>query len=383
MKIAYISSPFLSDCDLPLIAELTKKGHKVTYLLQMSPSSRQATVINVPELKTEGGLFSATEYPALDYLKNYLPLNQVLVVNMPRARDAAPSSLRAVWQTYRFIKKGKFDVVQVTRPLRYGSFLYYAFRKRMVMTMHDPLPHSSDRNRLNRLHRWVAFRAVDHFIVLSSSLREEFVEKCHLQGKEVYVSKLGAYDILTHVRPEPMNLPQKYVLFAGSINPHKGIRYLCEAMRKLKPSHPDLHLVIAGRGEFDFDIDSYVAECQITLINRFVTDGELVTLIRRSEFVVCPYTDATQSGVIMSSFAFNKPVLATNVGALGEMLADGRHGLLVPPCDSEALATAISNMLRPEMLRRMAGNIASDYSIGDRSWADIARKTVEIYNNVK
>ena len=150
-------------------------------------------------------------------------------------------------------------------------------------------------------------------------------------------------------------------------------------MRQLRERCPDLHLVIAGRGNFDFDIESYVAQGNITLINRFVTDGELRTLLQQSLFAVCPYVDATQSGVIMSAFALSTPVLATNVGALPEMLTHGRHGLLVPPRDATALAEAVRQMLDADVLRRMEQAIDDDFRSGSRSWSKIAERTTEIF----
>ena len=379
MKIAYISSAFLADCDIPLLRELTKLGHEVSYYLQMSDSSRCATIINVGSLQSRGGLYSAECYPELTHLSAYLPLDHIRVINMPSAHDWSPSSLKAVWDAWRHIHRGGFDVVHLTSPLRYGAFLLYQLRRRIVLTMHDPLPHSSDMGWMNRFHRWVAFRLVDHFIVLSQSLREEFIKMYHLEKKHVHMSRLGIYDVLQESEPTDMQLPERFLLFVGSINPHKGIRYLCEAMEEVHRSHPDVHLVIAGRGRFDFDIDHYVQSLPLTLINRFVTDGELITLIRRSQFVVCPYVDATQSGVIMSTFAFNKPVLATQVGALGEMMEDGRHGLLVPPRDSHALTKGIMTMLTTEVLQDMEQNIANDFSSGQRSWSAIAKEHISIY----
>lgn len=382
MKIAYISSAFLADCDMPLIREIIKQGHEVYYYVQMSDSSRQATIINVERLQPKGGVHGAECYKGLAHLSAYLPLDHVKVINMPSPHDWAPSSVKAVWTAWRQIENGGFDVVHLTSPLRYGAFLLYMLRKKMVLTMHDPLPHSSDLGRMNRFHRFVAFRLVNHFIVLSESLREEFVQTYNLQKKHVYVSRLGVYDVLLQATPAEMQLPEKYILFVGSINPHKGIRYLCEAFEQIHEEHNDVHFVIAGRGCFDFDIEHFTSSLPVTVINRFVTDGELVTLLGNSLFTVCPYIDATQSGVIMSAFALGKPVLATRVGALGEMMEDGRHGLLVSPRDSNALAAAINDMLSDEVLGEMQRNINLDYTSGQRSWNDIAKQHINIYKAV-
>ncbi len=382
MRIAYVSSAFLADCDMPLLRELRALGHDVVYYLLMSPASNKATIIDVPALKETGGVFSAKEYPSLAHLEAYIPLENIFVVNMPKAHDWAPSSHSAVKSLVWHIKDGSFDVVHATSPLRYGCFPLYAFKDNMVMTMHDPLPHSSDMGWMNRLHRRVAFHEVRNFIVLSQSLREEFVSTCRLEGKNVYATGLSIYDPLLRVAPTPIALPERYVLFVGSIHPHKGIKYLCEAMERLVEGHTDLSLVIAGRGRFDFDIEAYASHLPIRLINRFVTDGELVSLIRGAVCVVCPYVDATQSGVVWSSFALSRPVIATQVGALPEMFTDGRHGLFVPPRDSEALARAICRMMEPEVADAMAENISRDFARGERSWQNIAQQTIDIYREV-
>ncbi|MBR0037204.1 MAG: glycosyltransferase family 4 protein [Bacteroidales bacterium] len=379
MKIAYISSAFLTDSELPLIQEMTRQGADVCYFLQMSDSSRQATIINVQAMKPKGGVYPATAFPDLASLSEFIPLDKVFVVNMPRPKDLHWQSLRAVWALYRMLRSQKFDVIHVTSPLRYGSFLLYLLRRRMVLTMHDPLPHSSDRNRLNRLQRWMAFQCVSRFIVLSASLRDEFIQTYHLQKKQVFVSRMGVFSHLQHTVGVPMNLPARYMLFTGSINPHKGIRYLCEALSLLKEPLP---LVIAGRGQFDFDIQPYLAAGNIHLINRFVTNEELYTLIKGSLFVCCPYKDATQSGVVLSAFALSKPVLATRVGALPEEIEEGRHGLLVEPCDAKALAQGIEAILQPGRLEAMSAAIQEDFSIGNRSWSHIAAETLKIYQTV-
>ncbi len=379
MKIAYISSPYLADTDLPLLRELRYAGHEVIYFLLVSPSSKQASVINIPELKPKAGIYQSQEFPSLKHLRNYLPASQIRIVNMPKAHDWAWSSLSAINKLYKYVNSKDFDLVHLTSPLRYGAFALYGLKNK-IMTVHDPIPHSSDRNPLNHFHRAVAWGRIKNFIILSESLKDTFIRAYKLKNKSVQVTGLSIYDMLQKVPAEPIaDLPENFILFEGSINPHKGIKYLCEAMEKL-PS--DLHLVIAGRGKFNFNIDDFASHLPIHIINRYVTNGELRTLIERSKMVVCPYIDATQSGVIMSAFALNTPVVATNTGALAEEFMAERHGKIVPPKDSDALAKAISEMLEPGVIETMAENIAHDFSEGEHSWATLAQKTIEAYKKV-
>ena len=79
-----------------------------------------------------------------------------------------------------------------------------------------------------------------------------------------------------------------------------------------------------------------------------------------------PFTDATQSGVIMTSYSLCKPVIATKVGGLTEMIDNGKSGILVPPKDIKALANAIINLLQDNKLYiDMQQYIKKQYYNGD------------------
>ena len=104
---------------------------------------------------------------------------------------------------------------------------------------------------------------------------------------------------------------------------------------------------------------------------------------RQCKYVVCPYTDATQSGVVMTAFAFGKPVIATRVGGLEEVVSHERTGLLVPPGDARALADAMLLLDGDRSrLERFAGAISALEREGEYSWDEIARKTAEVYRGV-
>ena len=275
----------------------------------------------------------------------------------------------------------KINIVHLTWPPRYGEFFTYLLRKRIVITMHDPLPHSSEDTWLNRLHRDVCFRLLNDFILLNETQKEEFIKTYHMGAKRVALSHLSAYTNLQNIKPQKPNV-SNYVLFFGGISSHKGIEYLCEAMDKVCKKHPDVKLVVAGKGKIYFDLNQYAiySNGHLVLLNRYLDDTELVGLIRSSLFVVCPYVDATQSGVIMSAFALNKPVIATNVGALPSMVKNGQYGTIVPPRDVTSLATAINTLIEDSQeIEAMTENIKHDYSKGKYSWNAIAQSITDIY----
>ena len=136
---------------------------------------------------------------------------------------------------------------------------------------------------------------------------------------------------------------------------------------------PNTKLIVAGRGKIYFDDTPYKGLDYITFDNRFLSVSELADLVRNCKYVVCPYKDATQSGVITTAFAFYKPVIGTNVGAIPEYVKDKQFGVIVPPCNSMALARAICTLEENKnIVDEYSRNIQTYYSQGEGSWKKIA-----------
>ncbi len=74
---------------------------------------------------------------------------------------------------------------------------------------------------------------------------------------------------------------------------------------------------------------------------RFIPDAEIATWFAAADVVLAPYRIEAQSGVALTAFHFARPVIATTVGGLPEIIQEGENGYLVPPDDPDALARAI------------------------------------------
>ena len=379
-KIAYISSSSFADCDFPLIENLAK-SNDVTYILRLTHNTKHKTIIHVDNLKRNGGVYRASEYPELKKLSTLLDMGNVFVLNMPGKHDFSLSNLVAQLRIFFFIKKRKFDVIHVTWPLRYGAFINYLHRHKMVLTVHDPLPHSDEDTLINRFHRSMAVRMISNFILLNESQKDDFISYYKLRNKKIFSSRLSIY---THLKTISPILPDKkdYILFFGNINPHKGVEYLCEAMLQVHERFPEKELIIAGSGTIYFDTSKFNTS-YITFINKYLSDSELCGLIQNSAFVVCPYIDATQSGVIMSAFSFYKPVIATNTGGLPEMVQNGCYGIITEPKSADELAQAMNQLCgNKQLLDTMSKNIEEDYSQGKNSWSHIAEGITNVYKEI-
>lgn len=129
---------------------------------------------------------------------------------------------------------------------------------------------------------------------------------------------------------------QKIILFFGFIRKYKGLDILLDAMAILKPAMPDLKLLIAG----EYYDDPKIYEQQIQRLNLqqnlilrtgFIPDSEIKNYLCAADVVVQPYRNATQSGVTPLAYHFEIPMIVTDVGALADMVPDGKAGLVAEP----------------------------------------------------
>lgn len=375
-KLAYISPTFFSNVDVPYIHAL--REHCDVYYFAIVPFDGRGYAINIKNLPEKGGIYPACDFPETKQFAGLIDLNKTYIVYQKYRSSFSISNIIVTFQLLRQLLRLKCDVYHFTEPLKFGEWPLYLLRKRSILSVHDPFMHSSNTKSLIKAYRALAFHAFKRFIIFNKAQREDFIKAHHLNPEQVFDSSLSSYTYL-RLYPAQEAPDYKYLLFIGTIRSHKGIEYLMEAMREVHVRYPDYKLVVAGSGKFYFDISEYTKDDYYIIINKFLDDDEQVPLIAHAECVVCPYIDATQSGVIMSAYAFDKPCIVTRVGGLPEMVGNGKYGLIVPPRDSHALADAICEMIaHPDAIKQYSEQIRLDYDEGDKSWRYVSR---QIYRN--
>lgn len=381
MKILFLSSPSFADCDFPYVKELMSQGHEVDYLMMLAPFSAQSsTLFSVNKVLPVDGIIRATDYPEIAEYSSYMDLSHVYLINHSINRQVSWKYLKTALKVLRFIRKGKYDVVHTDCILGWFSHLYYWGNKNTVLTVHDPIQHSGVSTPLIRLFRHMAFNKVKKFVLLNSVQKDEFIKNNHLKEEQVLINRLGVYDCINNYVKPTFVKKKNNILFFGHISSYKGIEYLCEAFLKVQNVIPDATLTIAGGGKLYFDFTPYENNPRIKLENHYIGMPELAELIYNCEVVVCPYKDATQSGVVMTAFSAKKPVIASNVGGMCESIINGKNGILVPPCDVKLLAEAITKLLADEVLnKQMQSAIYTDFFKGENSWKNITQKYLEFY----
>ena len=279
-----------------------------------------------------------------------------------------------------------YDVVHLN-GYRGSQMFLYAFLRNVgrVWTVHDPILHSGEDKWQTRLgySLYRFFRA--HFILHNQKQMPIFIRKYGIKFRRCHYVPLGPYEVFTlfATGPAPATEPHT-VLFYGRISPYKGVEYLIEAAQQVRQHLPSLRVIIAGKPSYDLDTRVIEQNGIFEFINGYVPNDHLAHLIQRAAVVVCPYVDATQSGVVMTAYAFGKPVVATTVGGLPEMVKEGVTGRLVPPRDAEALADTLLSLLEDtDQIQQMARNLEGSLPLAQLSWPSIARETPRIYQQAQ
>ena len=382
MNIAFCSAPSYLDTTIPLVNSLAKENN-VSLIIEYQ--IKEAVSISSIENFTSKKIFSDNPDDIERFLGNDLIklLNKKIKVYLLRylsTKTMNPIKYLSPLRLIKFLYKLNPDVIDIqSLQLSFAMPLLNKFPQ--VITIHDPIPHTGERNAYGaELLKRLAIHYADQIIVHSKEARYNFSKKYNVSLNKINTIYLGTLTIFRNWIVNPIFEEAETILFFGRISPYKGIEYLVSAVPIVKKHIPDLKVIIAGNGKFYFDVERIRNDDTYEIINRYITNEELVELIQKSSLVICPYTDATQSGVIMTAYAFNKPVVASAVGGIPEVVEDGVTGRLVPPKNPQALATAIIDLLHnPQKREQMKKNIEKKCSEGKLSWDYIAKQTVEVY----
>ena len=317
-----------------------------------------------------------------DYLGENFRLYFIRTPDLKILKDKKFRNFRYIRSSIKALKKEGYDLVHFNGTS--GFLLYFVpmFRKYpKVWTLHDYKAHSGEKNLqaffINRFVSKFKFHFIQHY----HFLRKKLIQQYGLPAGRVHTIYSGSLDVITTFQEKPVGgLTSGFILFFGRISRYKGVDLLLEAYAKLEQNDELPALVIAGGGEFWFDVSEYERKLSAFIINRYLPTSELVWLIRNSIYIVTPYRDATHSAVIATAYAFNKPVVATNVDGLSEVVLDENTGLLVNPNEPNALKKSMQRMNQDsKILEYYSRNIKKLRRDGKLSWNSIIQDYLTVY----
>ena len=176
--------------------------------------------------------------------------------------------------------------------------------------------------------------------------------------------------------------------FLERCEPYKGIDFLIRAFAQLPTALlASTRLVIAGKPGMDTSdlyrlARSLGVDHRITWHLRFIRDEEIPELFHQASPIALPYREIDQSGVLMTAIAFGKPIVASRIGGIPEVIQDGVHGRLVEVGDVNGLATAFGELLLDRDQREGMQKALELLRTGPLTWGNCANRTIGVYNQV-
>jgi len=313
--------------------------------------------------------------------------------NIYRFRHYRNRDIRNLVPAYRLcmdIRKRHYDVIHVQEYANPWVALWWPICANCptVVTVHDPFQHYGLPLVTKLYHdamQAIFVRKADKIIVHGDLLKRQFIERYRAKAEgDVTVVALGDVT-LGRKWEKPGNDVEtrsktKTILFFGEVRPNKGLEYLLKAEPLIRRRLSDYEIVIAGKCHHFEPYRKFIEPgAPVRVVNRFIPNAEVPAYFRRASVVVLPYISATQSAIIPMAYAFGKPVVATRVGAMPDVVADGNTGFLVEPGNERALADALVRILSNDDLRREMGENASRYCEVHLNWNVIASKTLAVY----
>ncbi|MGZ6256538.1 MAG: glycogen synthase [Candidatus Limnocylindria bacterium] len=262
------------------------------------------------------------------------------------------------------------------------------------------------------LSSWVertALEAADAVIAVSAGTRDDVLRHFDVAPQRVHVIHNGidadfftpdpASDALLRHRIDPA---RPYVLFVGRITRQKGIVHLVRAIRRLDP---EIGVVLAAgqpdTPELAAEVEAGVAAAQqeranVVWIPEMLSREEIRQLYSHAAIFVCPSVYEPFGITNLEAMACERPVVATAVGGIPEVVVDGETGTLVPvefraeepmtPVDPDRLAgdlaTTINRLMADPELRARMGAAGRRRAVERFSWSSIAEQTVALYDSL-
>lgn len=247
--------------------------------------------------------------------------------------------------------------------------------KIVVNTIHDVKLHVGERNIIANFLNNLVLRQSKKVIVLSDIFKPE-IQKLGFSFSDICVVPHANFNYYVKSVKDEDTIFNR-ILFFGRIHKYKGVHILLKAFQNVLQYKKDLQLRIVGRGnlsEYSEDLERNKDNLQI--FNQWIADDDVSIYFEEVDFVVVPYIEGSQSGVIPLSFSFGKPVIATKVGGIIEQVKE-ENGILIEPNNIEQLSEKILWMYsHPDRINVMSRN-AYSYATQELTWDTSAKKLLE------
>ena len=330
-----------------------------------------------------------------------LKLYEYLAVCFGTFPEPFTFSIRAYNRLRGLMPHYNFDIVHDNQCLAYGLLLMKRLKIPVVATIHHPIPIDReiefslaknlwDKFRLMRFFSFVGMQyrvspRLDRVITVSQSSAEDIRRIFKVPDNALRVIHNGIDTDLFNCDGNAPKEPHSLIMVSSGGGHTKGVPYLLQALHTLR-REVEVKLTIVGNNHPDCEQVRLVKENGLEDIVTFtggIEREELAKRYAKAEIAVAPSLYEGFGLPTAEAMACQLPVVVARAGALPEVIGkDGETGILVPPADSDTLATAIKRLLDDGALRRRMGEAGRKRVQENFSWEQAAKKAVQVYEEL-
>lgn len=236
-----------------------------------------------------------------------------------------------------------------------------------------------------QVYRYVIKRAVHksvRVIVPSQFVKNDVAKFAQVNPDKIIVTYEAADPLSEPSQVMPDLVDKQFIMYIGRPTPHKNLRRLVEAFKLLKTKHPNLQLVLAGQKDTNYQrLETAVQNSHLkdVVFLGSVSDGQLKWLFERCQAYVFPSLSEGFGLPGLEAMLHGAPVVSSKATCLPEVYGVAAH--YFDPLDTQAMVQVLDEVLTNKALRNeliaKGRKQAAKYS-----WQDMARQTLEIYNQV-
>jgi glycosyltransferase involved in cell wall biosynthesis len=269
---------------------------------------------------------------------------------------------QTLYQLLKLIRQGRIQIVNIHYPI--SSFFCLALCRtllsiKLVTSIHgnDIFPRGRPRRQYSFALKFLLRRS-DVIVANSHAFCRDFLDIFpHLREKMTVIHNgVNVAELEGLVQNKAHDVRQRYALCVAAHNEKKAIDVLIQAVARLAPEDPSLKLVLVGDGPLRKSLEELASALGVRERIEFLGAqgrAEVVELLHGCEVFVLPSRSEPFGIALVEALACRKPVVATRVGGIPEIIEDGRNGLLVEPDNSGALAEALMRVLKDGDLRKV------------------------------
>jgi glycosyltransferase involved in cell wall biosynthesis len=239
------------------------------------------------------------------------------------------------------------------------------------------------------IDRITAFMA-DHFVAVSNGVKEHIIRKAHVAECKVstiyngiVVGNSAGVDVADLMNDIGLTADQRILMTAGRLHRQKGYDLLLQALSVVQKSFSGVQLLILGAGQEEKSLKKLAHSLELSEKVLFLgLRSDVDRLLQCSEMFVLPSRWEGFPNVLLEAMAAGKPVVATAVGGVQELVVDEVTGILVPPQDETALADAITLLLSDKKRALAMGAAGRERVLQRFSMDTMLTKTEALYHEL-